>query len=55
MLVSEFFKLNKAQEELDFVDVPCSGDLTAFIDPETFVARQDKWSQYCCDLGRNVF
>ena len=55
MLVSEYFKLNKTQEELDFVDVPCNGDLKAFIDPETFVARQDKWSQHCCDLGRNFF
>jgi hypothetical protein len=41
---SEYFGLNKQQSELDFVDVPVSGqDIKLFIDPYAITRRRDSW------------
>jgi len=46
MKFSEYFQLNKKQEELDFVDIPIDGgDLKLFIDPYAISIRKDIWSQ----------
>lgn len=42
---SGYFKLNKRQHELDFVDVPINnGDIPLFIDPHAISLRNDNWS-----------
>lgn len=41
---SEFYKLEKQQSELDFVDVPVSGqDIRLFIDPYAISRRDEPW------------
>jgi len=45
--VSKFFKLNKTQAELDFVDVFLESDIPLFIDPFAIAQREDRWSQNC--------
>ncbi|MCR4322537.1 MAG: hypothetical protein NUV61_00415 [Candidatus Azambacteria bacterium] len=45
---SEYFRLNKSQYELDFVDVPINnGDIPLFIDPYAVSKRSDYWSTDC--------
>ncbi len=45
---SEYFRLNKSQYELDFVDVPINnGDVPLFIDPYAISKRSDYWSVDC--------
>ena len=47
---SEFYKLDKNQFELDFVDVPVNGpDIRLFIDPYALARRKDPWYQACAD------
>lgn len=42
--VSEYFRLNKSQFELDFVDVYIEGDKRLFVDPYALSKRKDDWS-----------
>lgn len=44
MRVSKYFKLNKKQFELDFVDVELNGDMPLFIDPYALSKREDLFS-----------
>ncbi|MDD5209843.1 MAG: hypothetical protein PHV36_10685 [Elusimicrobiales bacterium] len=44
---SEYFKLNKSQAELDFVDVPIKGDIPLFIDPFAIHHREDRLAFDC--------
>lgn len=53
---SEYFKLNKQQSELDFVDIPISGqDIGLFIDPYSIARRQDPWLQESSQLIYDFF
>lgn len=44
-LFSEYFKLNKTQFELDFVNIPIDSDILLFVDPFAISQRADPWSQ----------
>lgn len=44
---SEFFRLDKSQPELDFVNVPIDEDIPLFIDPFAVSVRLDRWSMHC--------
>jgi hypothetical protein len=44
MRFSEYFELNKKQNELDFVDVPLDTDIPLFIDPFVLSKREDLFS-----------
>lgn len=45
---SQYFKLNKSQYELDFIDVPINnGDIPLYIDPYSISRRNDYWSIDC--------
>ncbi len=45
---SQYFKLNKSQYELDFIDVPVNnGDIPLYIDPYSISKRSDYWSIDC--------
>ncbi len=53
---SQFFKKNKNQYELDFVDIPINnGDIPLFIDPYAISKRSDKWSIECHNLIVDFF
>ncbi len=45
--ISELFRLNKNQAQLEFVDVDPDRDLPLFIDPYVFTKRTDAWSATC--------
>jgi hypothetical protein len=53
--VSDYFRLNKRQSELDFVDVPEKGDVTLFLDPYAFTLENDPWFVECNDLVIDFF
>lgn len=44
MKISQIFRLNKSQAELDFVDIDISQDIPLFIDPFFISIRNDNWS-----------
>lgn len=44
MKISQIFKLNKTQAELDFVDININQDTPLFIDPFFISIRADNWS-----------
>ena len=52
---SEYFKLNKFQAELDFVDVFIDNDTPLFVDPYVFKVRNDAWSVECNNLIVDFF
>jgi hypothetical protein len=43
--VSQAFRLNKSQLELDFVDVSLNKDNPLFLDPFAVAQQVDRWSQ----------
>lgn len=45
MKISEYFKLNRKQHELDFVDIDFNNDLPLFLDPYFISIREDRWSK----------
>ncbi len=47
MRFSEYFKINKVQYELDFVDINLTSDYPLFIDPYAFSHSKDLWSISC--------
>lgn len=44
---SEYFKLGKSQDELDFVDIYAKTDITLFLDPYGISAMDTEWSSKC--------
>lgn len=54
-LFSEYFRLNKQQAELDFVDVFIDDDKPLYIDPYVFKVRNDTWSVECNNLIVDFF
>lgn len=53
---SSYFKLNKSQNELDFIDIIVgNGDTPLFIDPFTITNRTDRWSISCHNQIVNYF
>ncbi|HVT27120.1 MAG TPA: hypothetical protein VHE81_03795 [Lacipirellulaceae bacterium] len=55
MRVSTFFKLNRTQPTLDFVDVDVTNDLKAFIDPWAIRHVESEWTDQCVSLIQNYF
>lgn len=53
--LSQHFKLQKTQAELDFVDVFLTGDLPLFIDPYALSKRTDIWSVEASNLAVDFF
>lgn len=45
MRITEYFNLNRKQNELDFVDIDFNNDTPLFIDPYFLSIREDRWSQ----------
>ena len=54
-LFSEYFRLNKQQAELDFVDVFIDDDKPLYIDPYVFKVRNDTWSVECNNIIDEFF
>ena len=54
-LFSEYFRLNKQQAELDFVDIFIDDDKPLYIDPYVFKVRNDTWSVECNNLIVDFF
>lgn len=52
---SSFFKLNKTQAELDFVDIDINLDTPLYIDPYALTTRDDEWSIQCHQLVVSYF
>jgi hypothetical protein len=46
-LISNYFRINKSQAQLDFIDVNTEQDLQLFIDPYVFSKSSDAWSVIC--------
>lgn len=55
MKISEIFKLNKIQHELDFVDIDLSDELPLFLDAHIFTLKNDIWSKKCDDIISDFF
>lgn len=52
---SDFFRINKSQAELDFVDVPLETDILLYLDPYAFKITNDPWFDECNDLIVDFF
>ncbi|MCP1642995.1 hypothetical protein J2T41_002614 [Pseudomonas citronellolis] len=55
MRVSEYFKLNRSQAYLDFVDVPLDTDLAVFLEPGAIKALQSSWGNELSSLLQSFF
>ncbi len=55
MKISEHFKLNKSQAELDFVDIDYTTDTPLFLDPFFLSKKTDNWSIQATLTLRNFF
>ena len=55
MRVSEYYKLDRSQPELDFVDVDVVGDVRVFIDPRALRLLETEWGDECRSLLQNFF
>lgn len=55
MKISQTFKLNKSQAELDFVDIDINEDIPLFIDPFFISIRSDNWSIQVSRTIKNFF
>lgn len=55
MRISQFFKLNKEQPYLDFVDIRLDTDLPVFIDPGRLRSLQSVWASECLSLLQDYF
>ncbi|WP_435018581.1 hypothetical protein TA3x_000560 [Tundrisphaera sp. TA3] len=52
---SEHFRLERGQDELDFVDIPVSTDVPLYVDPYAFKVGTDLWSIECNNLVVDFF
>jgi hypothetical protein len=55
MRVSEYFRLNRHQGELDFVDVDIRGDTPVYVDPRALRLLTTDWGQECISLVQHFF
>jgi hypothetical protein len=55
MRVSEYFKLERDQTTLDFVDVPIGNDTAVFLDPSRLRSMQSEWASECNSLLQFFF
>lgn len=55
MRVSSFFKLNRDQSTLDFVDVPIGADTPVFLDPSRLRSLESTWASECNSLLQHFF
>ena len=53
--VSKFFKLERDQTTLDFVDVPIGNDTAVFLDPSRLRNMQSEWASECNSLLQYFF
>jgi hypothetical protein len=53
--VSKYYKLNRTQPTLDFVDVDIVGDIRVFIDPRAIRLLPSQWGDECVSLVQNFF
>jgi hypothetical protein len=53
--VSKKFKLDRAQGELDFVDVDIKGDTRLYVDPRALRLLPTEWGQECVSLIQHFF
>lgn len=55
MRVSEFFKLNRTQPYLDFVDIPLNTDVPVFLDPNSIKSLESAWGNELSSLLQTFF
>ena len=55
MRVSEYFKLNRSQPYLDFVDVGIDTDIPVFVNPAAIRALNSHWGSECVSLLQHYF
>lgn len=55
MKISEIFKLNKTQYELDFIDIDINNEIPLFLDANIFSLKDDVWSQKCFSIISDFF
>ncbi|EKZ6972645.1 hypothetical protein QLJ25_000586, partial [Listeria monocytogenes] len=55
MKISELFKLNKSQHELDFIDIDLEDELPLFLDDHIFSFKSDSWSEKCDLIVKDFF
>lgn len=55
MRVSEYYKLDRNQASLDFVDVRIDTDVPLFIDPTSLHLFDSEWGRECVSLIQSYF
>ena len=55
MRVSEYFKLQRSQATLDFVDVSVISDTPVFVSPRALLQLQSEWGDECVHLVQTFF
>lgn len=55
MKISKYFKLNKSQPTLDFVDIDTGADTALFIDPYALRVLPSDWAADCVTLVQSFF
>lgn len=55
MLASKYFKLNRSQATLDFLDIHIDKDIPVFIDPTALRSLRTDWGHHCVSLLQNYF
>ena len=53
--VSRYFKLNRDQSTLDFVDVPIGEDVKVYVDPSRLRSMSSPWAAECNSLLQHFF
>jgi hypothetical protein len=55
MRVSEYYRLDRTQPSLDFVDVRIDGDVRVFVDPRALRLLPSQWAAECVSLVQDFF
>lgn len=55
MKISEVYKLNKKQHELDFIDIDVDKEIPLFLDAYIFSVKEDPWSSKCNSVIEDFF
>ena len=53
--LSDHFRLEASQNELDFVDIPLDTDIPLFVDPYALGLETDAWFRECSELVMGFF